>query len=168
MEESFLVEERLLRGQMEKPQERKSNPAKGKERATGSSSRGGGALNQGLIQRFEKPKDWKNLTPAGKVERSKRLRGIPLETLRQRKSNNVCQRCGDKRHTQWFCPESQLKAAVASVQTSQIIKPQKQKRDEPNIKEESAPPDKKKKVAAIISMGGRIYELECESMDVDD
>jgi hypothetical protein len=34
--------------------------------------------------------------------------------------------------------------------------------------EESAPPEKKKEAAAIISMGGRIYELESESMDVDD
>jgi uncharacterized protein YciI len=29
-------------------------------------------------------------------------------------------------------------------------------------------PDKKKKAAAIISMGGRIYELESKSMDVDE
>jgi hypothetical protein len=32
MEESFLAEEKLLKGQTEKPQEWKSNPAKGKER----------------------------------------------------------------------------------------------------------------------------------------
>jgi hypothetical protein len=38
MEESFLAKERLLRGQTDKPQERKSNPAKGKEIATGRSS----------------------------------------------------------------------------------------------------------------------------------
>jgi hypothetical protein len=69
IEESFLAEERLLRGQTDKPQEQKSNPAKGKERSAGSSSWGGGALNQGLIQRFEKPMDWKNLTPTEKEER---------------------------------------------------------------------------------------------------
>jgi hypothetical protein len=106
-----------------------------------------------------------NLSSAEKEERDKRLRGIPLATLRERKSQGVCQRCGDKRHTQWFCPESQLKVTVASVQN---VKPQKRKREEPDIKEESAFPDKKKKAAAIISMGGRIYELESESMDVDD
>jgi hypothetical protein len=166
MEESFLAEEKLLRGQPDKPQERKSIPAKGKEKATGSSSKGGGALNQGLSQRFEKPVDWQNLTPAEKEERNKRLRGIPIDTLRTRKSLRQCQRCGNPKHTQWFCPESQSKASVASVQTPQTIRPQKRKREEPEIKEESAPP--KKKAAAIISMGGRIYELEFESMDVDD
>jgi hypothetical protein len=97
MEESFLAEEKLLRQHNDKPQERKSNPAKGKERTTRRSSQEGGALNQGLIQRFEKPQDWKNLTPTEKEERSKRLRGIPLETLRERKNQNVCQRCGDKK-----------------------------------------------------------------------
>jgi hypothetical protein len=67
-----------------------------------------------------------------------------------------------------FCPESQPKAAVASAQTSQSVKPQKRKREEPDIKEKSTPPEKKKQATAIISMGGRIYELESESMDVDD
>jgi hypothetical protein len=100
MEESFLAEEKLLRGSTEKPQVRKSNPAKGKERATSSSSKGRGAWNQGLIQRFEKPKDWKNLTHTEKEERSKRLRGIPLELLQQQKNQGVCQRCGEKGHTQ--------------------------------------------------------------------
>jgi tRNA U34 2-thiouridine synthase MnmA/TrmU len=36
------------------------------------------------------------------------------------------------------------------------------------MKEESAPPDKKKKAAAIIFIGGRIFELESESMEVDE
>jgi hypothetical protein len=45
MEESFLVEGKLLRRHQEKPQERKSNSAKGKETATGRSSREGGAFN---------------------------------------------------------------------------------------------------------------------------
>jgi myo-inositol-hexaphosphate 3-phosphohydrolase len=67
-----------------------------------------------------------------------------------------------------YYPESQLKAAVASAQTTQSVKPQKRKRDVPNIKEKSAPPDKKKRAAAIISMGQRIYDLESELMDVDD
>jgi hypothetical protein len=70
---------------------------------------------------------------------------------------------------QWVCPESQPKVAVASAQTSQTIKPQKRKREEETrIKEETAPPEKKKKAAAIISMGGRIHELEFESMDMED
>jgi hypothetical protein len=133
-----------------------------------SSSKEGGAVNQGLPQRFEKPKDFYNLTPTEKEERNKRLRVIPLETLKERRDEKACQRCGSKSHSQWFCPESQLKAAVASAQISQSVKPQKRKREEPNIREESAPPDKKKKAAAIISMGGRIYELESELMDMDD
>jgi hypothetical protein len=84
MEKSFLVEERLLRGTQDKPQERKGNPAKGKERATWNSSREGGAINQGMTQRFEKPKDYLNLTPAEIDERNKRLWGISLETLKRR------------------------------------------------------------------------------------
>jgi hypothetical protein len=38
MEESFLAEEKLLKGNKDKVQERKSNPAKGKEIATRRSS----------------------------------------------------------------------------------------------------------------------------------
>jgi uncharacterized membrane protein YvbJ len=91
-----------------------------------------------------------------------------LETLKKRRDEKACQRCGSKSHNQWFCPESQPKAAVASAQTSQSVKPQKQKREEPNIKKESIPPEKKKKAAAIISMGERIYELESESMDMNE
>jgi hypothetical protein len=54
IEESFLVEEKLLRGHQEKPQERKSNPVNGKEVATGSSEpvqREG--LNDGLSKHFQ-------------------------------------------------------------------------------------------------------------------
>jgi hypothetical protein len=83
MEESFLAEEKLLRGNTEKPPERKNNPAKGKERAVSSNSQEEGALNQGMTQRFEKPQDWQNLTPAEKEERERRLRRIPLDTLRK-------------------------------------------------------------------------------------
>jgi hypothetical protein len=168
MEESFLAEEKMLRGEPNKPQERKSFPAKGKEKeqVTERSNQGGGEFNQGLALRFPKPKDFLRLTQDEKDERSKRLRGIPLETLQQRRDNKLCQRCGSKSHSQWYCPESQPKAAVASAQISHKVQPQKRKREEPEIKEESAPP--KKKAAAIISMGGRIYELESESMDVDD
>jgi hypothetical protein len=50
---------------------------------------------------------------------------------------------------------------------AQSIKPQKRKCDDHNIKEESAPPDKRKKGAAMISRNGRIYELESELMDID-
>jgi hypothetical protein len=167
MEESFLVEEKMLRGEPNKPQEQKSFPAKGKEKeqVTGRSNQGGG-FNQGLTLRFQKPKDFLKLTQAEMDEKSKRLRGIPLDTLRHRRDNKLCQRCGSKSHSQWFCPESQPKAAVASAQNSQKVQPQKRKREEPEIKEESAPP--KKKAAAIISMGGRIYELESESIDMDE
>jgi hypothetical protein len=52
MEESFLAEERLLRGHIDKPQKRKSNPGKGKEIAAESSSNMGGDWNTGLQQRF--------------------------------------------------------------------------------------------------------------------
>jgi hypothetical protein len=90
MEESCLAEERLLRGPTDKPQEGKSNPAKGKKRTRETSSRRGGANHQGLPQRFEKPKDFNNLTSAKKVERSKRLRGIPLETLKKRRDEKAC------------------------------------------------------------------------------
>jgi hypothetical protein len=48
------------------------------------------------------------------------------------------------------------------------VQPQKRKREEMNIKEVSASPNKKKKTAAIISMGRRIYELKSESMDMDN
>jgi hypothetical protein len=49
MEESFCAEEKLLRGNQEKPQERKSNPAKGEEVATrGSGIVKGGELNTGF------------------------------------------------------------------------------------------------------------------------
>jgi hypothetical protein len=48
MEKTFLPEERLYRGNQEKLQERKSNPAKGKEVATRSSNTvRGGELNIG-------------------------------------------------------------------------------------------------------------------------
>jgi hypothetical protein len=116
IEESILAEEKLLRGPTEKTQERKSNRAKGKDRATGSSSREGGAFNQGMVQRFEKPKDFTNLTPAEVAERDMRLRGIPLETLRTRCNAKSCQRCGSTKHSQWYCLESQQKATVTSAQ----------------------------------------------------
>jgi hypothetical protein len=173
MEESFLAEEKLLRGHQDKPQERKSNPAMGKEVATGSSNskerggtQGGGELNKGLSQRFNRPVDILNLTKAKQKERKKQIGDILRETLRTHKFQKVCLQCGKKNHTQWFCPESHPK--VAAVTTTQSVHPHKRKRDEPDIKEESAPPDQKKKEAAIISMGGRIYELESELMDVDD
>jgi hypothetical protein len=51
MEESFLVEERLFR-ENDKSPERKSNPAKGKERAVGSNSSGGGSQNAGKATKF--------------------------------------------------------------------------------------------------------------------
>jgi hypothetical protein len=66
MEESFLVEEKMHRRHQDQPQERNSNPVKGKERATERSSREGGDFNQGLTQRFVKPKDFTNLTLAKK------------------------------------------------------------------------------------------------------
>jgi hypothetical protein len=62
MEESFIAEERLLRGYQDKLQERKSNPNKGKKTATRSSSREGGALNKGLAHRSDKSLDMANLT----------------------------------------------------------------------------------------------------------
>jgi hypothetical protein len=68
-----------------------------------------------------------------------------METLRQRRNKKACQRCGSKRHSQWYCLESQSKASVASAQPTKTVQPQKQKRDEPNIKEESAPPEKRKR-----------------------
>jgi hypothetical protein len=64
MEKSFFAEEKLLKGYQDKPQEQKSNPTKGKETATGSSSRGGGEFNAGLKQRFTKLKNMMNLTPS--------------------------------------------------------------------------------------------------------
>jgi hypothetical protein len=57
MEESFLAEEKLLRGHQEKPQKRKSNPVKGKKVATGSRSRGGVDFHVGFKQGFTKLKD---------------------------------------------------------------------------------------------------------------
>jgi hypothetical protein len=85
----------------------------GQEGATENSSQVGGAINQGLTQRFEKRKDFLNLTPAEKDERDKRLRGIPLDTLKHRRDEKACQRCRSKQHSQWYCLESQAKAAVA-------------------------------------------------------
>jgi hypothetical protein len=41
---------------------------------------------------------------------------------------------------------------VASAQITKSVHPQKKKRENPNLKEESACPEKKKKVTAIISM----------------
>jgi hypothetical protein len=168
MEESFLAEDKLLRGHQDNLQERKSNPIKGKETATRKSSREGGAFNEGLTLRFDQPKDMMNLTPAEKEEWGKRLRDITTETLRERRNKRFCLRCGGKNYTQWYCPESQLKAAVASAKSTSTVQPQKRKWEDQPRKVESAPPDKKKKAAAIISMGGRIYELESELMDVDD
>jgi hypothetical protein len=91
-----------------------------------------------------------------------------LDILQQRRDEKACQRCGSKKYSHWYCPKSQPKAAVASAQPTQTIQPQKCKREDPNIKEESAPTEKKKKAAAIISIGGRIYELESKLMDMDD
>jgi hypothetical protein len=51
---------------------------------------------------------------------------------------------------------------------TQSVKPQKWKQEDQMFNEESAPPDKRKKATAIISMGGRIYELESKSIDMDD
>jgi hypothetical protein len=63
MEKSFLLEEKRLRGNQEKPLERKNNLVQGKEIATGSSSRGGGDYNVGSTQCFTKPKDLWHLIP---------------------------------------------------------------------------------------------------------
>jgi hypothetical protein len=43
------------------------------------------------------PKDSRS---AEKEERNKRLRGIPLETLKKRRDEKACQRCGSKGHSQ--------------------------------------------------------------------
>jgi hypothetical protein len=90
----------LLRGHQDKPQEQKSNPVKGKETASGNSSREGRAFNQGLTQRFEQPKDGTNLTPAKTEEQKKRMGGITTEILRERRTKRVCLRCGGKNHNQ--------------------------------------------------------------------
>jgi hypothetical protein len=146
MEESFLLQERLLRGYHEKPQERKSNPAQGKEMATRSSSRTGGRdLDVRLKEQSTKPKDMSNLTPADIEEQKRRLVGIFSETLRVRRFARVCLRCGNKGHNQWFFSESRPMKAVTTVIQTQSIRPQKRKQDEPDIKEESALPNKKKK-----------------------
>jgi hypothetical protein len=139
MEESFLAEDKLLRGHQDKPQERKSNPVKGKEIATGSRSRGGGDFNVGMKQHFLKLKNMMNLTSSEAEEWKKRLAEITGETLSARRAAKACLRCGVKDHSQWYCPESQPKAAVISVQS---VQPQKQKQEEAQIKEELAPPDK--------------------------
>jgi hypothetical protein len=81
MEESFLAEERLLRGHQERLQERKSNPVKGKEITTGSSSKGGGEFNVGFKQHFTKLKNMMNLTPSETKEWRRRLGGISGNTL---------------------------------------------------------------------------------------
>jgi hypothetical protein len=49
----------------------------------------------------------------------------------------------------------------------QFARPQKRKCEEHDIKEELTPPDKMTKAVAIISMGGWIYELQFELMDMD-
>jgi hypothetical protein len=57
---------------------------------------------------------------------------------------------------------------VASAYNPKMIQPQKREREDQHMKEESAPPDKKKKAVAIIFIGERVYELESELMDVDE
>jgi hypothetical protein len=106
MEESFLVEQRLPRGNQEKPFERMSNPAKGKKTTTGSSSGGGADYNIGFKQRFTKPKDLWHLIPADIEEWKKSVRGISDNTSRERRNLKVHLRCGVKHHTQWYCPEN--------------------------------------------------------------
>jgi hypothetical protein len=121
IEKSILVEEKLLKGHQDKPQEKKSNPVKGEKTATGRSSKEGKTFNQGLTQRFEQPKDRANLTPAEREGWSKRLREITIETLRERRLKRVCMRCGNKSHNQWFCLKSQLKAAIASALPTETV-----------------------------------------------
>jgi hypothetical protein len=81
----FSCGRKMLKGHQDKPEERKSNPIKGKKTAIGKDSQEGGGFNQGLTQRFEQPKDALNLTPAKKEEQSKRLRRISTKTPRARK-----------------------------------------------------------------------------------
>jgi hypothetical protein len=70
MEESFLAEERLLKGYQINPQERKSNPGKGKKNATGSSGKiRKGNLNEGQQKCFQRSKDRFFLSPKEVEER---------------------------------------------------------------------------------------------------
>jgi hypothetical protein len=64
MEESFLAEETLLKGNQEKSQERQRNPDKDKEKAT-VSSRKEEDYNVRFKQCFRNRKDLWNLTPSG-------------------------------------------------------------------------------------------------------
>jgi hypothetical protein len=118
--------------------------------------------------RFPQPADRLNLTPAEEEERQRRLAGISGALLQERRQIKACLRCGSQDHIQWNCTENCPTILATSAQEKLSVKPNKWKRDEPSIKEASAPPNKKKQVAAILSMGGRIYKLECELMDVDD
>jgi hypothetical protein len=57
-----------------------------------------------------------NLTPSGTEEQKKRPREISGDSLNERRAAKVCLRYGVKGHSQWYCPESQLKATVTSAQ----------------------------------------------------
>jgi hypothetical protein len=85
IEESFLAEEKLPSGYQENPQKRKSNPAKGKKVATGSSrTMKGGKHNVGFKKHFQMPKDRFHFMTHKVKERKQKLREITKDTLRQR------------------------------------------------------------------------------------
>jgi hypothetical protein len=76
-------------------------------------------------------------------------------------------RCRAKNHSQWFSPKSKPNISSTSTLPSQSIKPQKRKWEDTHIKEETDPPEKKKKATAIISIRAKIYKLESMSMNMN-
>src|SRR5205807_8865190 len=82
------------------------------------------------------------------------------ETIKARKAKRACIRCGQTGHGQYTCPSS--RPVVSAVKTE----PQKRKR---SVKEEDKPEQPlAKKISALVTSRGRIYELTEEDEEMAD
>jgi len=163
LEERFQEEERLLkelRGGTEKKKEEKITKTVQARTDPVKAEKWKAVKTANPQDRFPRPIDFANLTEGEKKQREERLRGISEETIKARKAKQACIRCGQTGHGQYTCPSS--RPVVSAVKTE----PQKRKR---SVKEEDEPEQPlAKKISALVTSRGRIYELTEEDEEMED
>lgn len=103
--------------------------------------------------RFPRPVNFSQLTEAEKKQREERLRGVPEDTIKARKIEKSCIRCGQKGHGQYACPASR---PVISTLTANTNTSKKRK-----VKEEESDQRPSKK-ATLSTSEGRIWEVQTD------
>ena len=96
-EENFENETKALGEVYPKPKD------KGKNKETAKKGESSSTKSDKRKETFPKPADWKNLTEKEKEERKKRLGNMSIALQSERRTSNVCIRCGEKGHGQYTC-----------------------------------------------------------------